>query len=162
MIDTMRHAQQKWAETPVRFRLRILKNARQSLAAQAEDFANTVPDEIPGALHRSQADTLGAEVLPVLEAIRYLEREAAWILRPQRMSSASRPLVLTGVSTEVLRVPLGVVLIIGAANYPLLLAGVQAVQGSGGRQRGAVEASAGRRVGRQLSSRRIGEGRIGS
>ena len=51
MIDTMRHAQQKWAETPVRFRLRILKNARQSLAVQAEDFANTVPDEIPGALH---------------------------------------------------------------------------------------------------------------
>jgi acyl-CoA reductase-like NAD-dependent aldehyde dehydrogenase len=128
MIDAMRRAQQKWAETPIRFRLRILKTARQSLATQAEAFANTVPAEIPGALHRSQADTLGAEVLPVLEALRYLEREAAWILRPQRMSSASRPLALTGVSTEVLRVPLGVVLIIAVANYPLLLAGVQAVQ----------------------------------
>ena len=128
MIDTMLDAQQKWADTPIRTRLRILKAARQALAAQAESFADTVPAEIPGALNRSQADTLGAEVLPVLEAIRYLEREAAWILRPQRMSNASRPLVLTGVTTEVLRVPLGVVLIIAAANYPLLLAGVQAVQ----------------------------------
>jgi acyl-CoA reductase-like NAD-dependent aldehyde dehydrogenase len=127
-IDTIRRAQLRWADTPIRSRLRILKAARQSLAARAEQFADTVPAEIPGALNRTQADTLGAEVLPVLEAIRYLEREASWILRPQRLSNASRPLVLTGVSTEVLRVPLGVVLIIAAANYPLLLAGVQAVQ----------------------------------
>jgi acyl-CoA reductase-like NAD-dependent aldehyde dehydrogenase len=79
-------------------------------------------------LHRSVADTLVSEVLPLVEACRFLEREARWILAPQRLSSHTRPFWLRRVTAETSREPLGVVLIIAPANYPLFLPGVQALQ----------------------------------
>ena len=52
--------------------------------------------EQPGALHRNVADTLVSEVLPLAEACRFLEREARWILAPQRLSAHGRPFWLAG------------------------------------------------------------------
>lgn len=127
-LDSIRQAQQEWAARPIRERLRVLRAARHSIAANAESIATTVPVSIPGALQRTCADTIVAEILPLLEAIRFLEREAARILRTQRMSTTSRPLWLSGVTTEIQRAPLGVVLIIGPANYPIFLPGVQTFQ----------------------------------
>ena len=84
--------------------------------------------EQAGALHRTVADTLVSEVLPLAEACRFLEREARWILAPQRLSTHTRPFWLRRVTAETRREPLGVVLIIAPANYPLFLPGVQALQ----------------------------------
>ncbi len=94
----------------------------------AVEIAQCVPCEQPGALHRSVADTLVSEVLPLAEACRFLEREARWILAPQRLSTHARPFWLRRVTAETRREPLGVVLIIAPANYPLFLPGVQALQ----------------------------------
>ena len=52
----------------------------------------------------------------------------AWILAPQRLSTHTRPFWLRRVTAETRREPLGVVLIIAPANYPLFLPGVQALQ----------------------------------
>jgi acyl-CoA reductase-like NAD-dependent aldehyde dehydrogenase len=123
-----RAAQQIWARTGLRSRLAILRRARHRLAATAVELAQSVPCEQPGALHRSVADTLVSEVLPLVEACRFLEREARWILAPQRLSAHARPFWLRRVGAETTREPLGVVLIIGPANYPLFLPGVQALQ----------------------------------
>jgi aldehyde dehydrogenase (NAD+) len=79
-------------------------------------------------LHRTVADTLVSEVLPLVEACRFLEREAAWILSPQRHNTHTRPFWLRRVTAETRRDSLGVVLIIAPANYPLFLPGVQAFQ----------------------------------
>jgi acyl-CoA reductase-like NAD-dependent aldehyde dehydrogenase len=87
-----------------------------------------VPTELPGALHRTVADTLVSEVLPLIEACRFLESEAEGILRTKQLGSRGRPWWLGSIETRVERVPLGVVLILGAANYPLFLAGVQTIQ----------------------------------
>jgi acyl-CoA reductase-like NAD-dependent aldehyde dehydrogenase len=123
-----RGAQQIWARAGLRKRLAILRRARHCMAATAVQLAQSVPCERPGALHRSVADTLIAEVLPLLEACRFLEREARWILAPQRLSGHTRPLWLRRVTAETSREPLGVVLIIAPANYPLFLPGVQVLQ----------------------------------
>ncbi len=123
-----RSAQQLWAQTRLRMRLALLRRARHQIAANGTTIAASVPCEQPGALHRGIADTLVAEVLPLVEACRFLEREAAWILAPQRISTRNRPFWLKGVTAETVREPLGVVLIIGPANYPLFLPGVQALQ----------------------------------
>jgi acyl-CoA reductase-like NAD-dependent aldehyde dehydrogenase len=128
LLDSMRHAQKAWAATHIRERLRMLRAVRHAIAAEAGAVAASVPRNIPGALHRTNADTLMVEVLPLLEAIRFLEREAEWILRPQQMSTLSRPFWLGGVTTEIQRAPLGIVLIIGPANYPLFLPAAQALQ----------------------------------
>jgi acyl-CoA reductase-like NAD-dependent aldehyde dehydrogenase len=123
-----RAAQSGWARTDLRARLAILRRARHRVAAKAIEFARTVPCDQPGALHRTVADTLVSEVLPLAEACRFLEREARWILAPQRLGTHTRPFWLRRVSADTRREPLGVVLIIAPANYPLFLPGVQALQ----------------------------------
>ncbi len=69
-----------------------------------------------------------AEVLPLAEACRFLEREAGKVLAARRLGRRGRPLWLAGVRSEIHREPLGVILIIGPGNYPLLLPGVQLIQ----------------------------------
>jgi acyl-CoA reductase-like NAD-dependent aldehyde dehydrogenase len=79
-------------------------------------------------LHRRAAvETLVTEVLPLVEAARFLERNAETLLAP-RMLRHGRPLWLLGVRAEVRREPLGVVLILAPSNYPLFLPGVQILQ----------------------------------
>jgi acyl-CoA reductase-like NAD-dependent aldehyde dehydrogenase len=128
VISHARAAQCGWARTGLRARLAIMRKARHRIAATAVQIARTVPCEQPGALHRTVADTLVSEVLPLAEACRFLEREARWILASQRLSTHTRPFWLRRVTAETRREPLGVVLIIAPANYPLFLPGVQALQ----------------------------------
>jgi aldehyde dehydrogenase (NAD+) len=123
-----REVQQLWARTGLHERLAILRRARHRIATSAVEIAQSVPCERPGALHRSVADTLVSEVLPLAEACRFLEREASWILAPQRLSGHARPFWLRRVTAQTRREPLGIVLIIAPANYPLFLPGVQALQ----------------------------------
>jgi aldehyde dehydrogenase (NAD+) len=113
-----------WAMLPVRERLKVMKRARHGLAARAEAFAAAISP----ALARNHADTLVTEVLPLLGACKFLEREAARLLKPRKLGRSGRPVWLLGVSAEVHREPLGHVLVIGPANFPLLLAGVQTLQ----------------------------------
>lgn len=77
---------------------------------------------------RKAAESVSAEVLPLAEACRFLEREAARLLAPRRLGKRGRPVWLFGVEAEVRREPFGTVLIVGPSNYPLLLPGVQALQ----------------------------------
>jgi acyl-CoA reductase-like NAD-dependent aldehyde dehydrogenase len=111
-----------WAALPVRHRLRVLGRARRLIAADPRPLAQACAR--PGA---SEADILLAEVLPLLDAIRFLERAAERLLAARRRRRF-RPLWLFGTSLVVRRLPMGRVLLIGPRNYPLLLPGVQTVQ----------------------------------
>lgn len=71
---------------------------------------------------------MAAEVLPLAEACRFLERRAPRILRPRRYRARLLPLWLARLALEIRRDPFGVVLIISPSNYLLLLPGVQLVQ----------------------------------
>jgi acyl-CoA reductase-like NAD-dependent aldehyde dehydrogenase len=128
VLEQVRISQQIWARTALCKRLAVLRRFRRSLAVKGVELAQCIPCEQPGTLHRSVADTLVSEVLPLAEACRFLEREAAGILASQRLSTYARPIWLRGVTVETRREPFGVVLIIGPANYPLFLPGVQTLQ----------------------------------
>jgi len=128
VVALARTAQSEWALESLQARLRILRKFRQALAESGMEIAASVPCELPGSLHRTVADTLVSEVLPLAEACRFLEREANAILAPYRPADENRPFWLRCVSTEIRREPLGVILIIGPGNYPLFLPGVQALQ----------------------------------
>ena len=127
-LDGMRFAQRAWAATAIRVRVSLVRQARQRFAAAATELAESVPNHLPGALHRTTADTLASEVLPLIEACRFLERQAAPILRTTSLGNAGRPFWLSGVDAEVERAPRGIVLVIGPSNYPLFLAGTQVLQ----------------------------------
>ncbi len=117
-------AQTRWAARPLSDRLGVIRTARHRMATQTELFTAAISPALP----RSAADTLLAELLPLLDAMRFLERRAHRLLAPRRLGSFGRPLWLAGVQAEVQRVPFGHILVIGPANFPLFVPGVQAIQ----------------------------------
>lgn len=123
-MSAARLAQARWAATPLRERLARIRELRRIVA----EHASTLAEASASARRRPALESITAEVLPLAEACRFLEREAPALLAPRRLGRRGLPLWLSGVRTEVRRDPVGVVLIIGPGNYPLLLPGVQLVQ----------------------------------
>jgi acyl-CoA reductase-like NAD-dependent aldehyde dehydrogenase len=113
-----------WPTTPIRERLRVIRQIRHLLAAHP----NEILAAIPTTLSRNPADTLAAELLPLLEAAKFLERQAATILAPKRLGKKGLPFWLSGLDATITRAPLGAILIIAPSNYPLFLPGVQTLQ----------------------------------
>ncbi|HRI14674.1 MAG TPA: aldehyde dehydrogenase family protein [Verrucomicrobiota bacterium] len=104
--------------------LQCVRRLRQLIAENALALA----EASAAARLRPAGEALTAEVLPLAESCRFLERHAQTILAAKRFGAIGRPLWLAGVRSEIHREPFGVVLIIGPGNYPLLLPGVQAIQ----------------------------------
>lgn len=119
-----RRAQREWAAKPVSMRISAVRALRCLIAEEPEKWARAAG----GARQRPAAESLSAEVLPLLEACRFLERRAEKILAPNRLGTRGRPLWLGGVDARIFREPFGLVLVIGPGNYPLFLPGVQTAQ----------------------------------
>lgn len=119
-----RRAQSVWAVTPLRGRLAVIRRFRHLLAEQSAAVASAAL----GAGNRSLGEILSAEIIPLADACRFLERNAREILSPRRLGRRGRPFWLMGVGSRIIREPLGLVLVIAPCNYPLLLPGVQVVQ----------------------------------
>lgn len=123
-LDTARRAQLAWTVHSLPQRLAIVKKARELLVARAEAIAQTVAQ-----IRRCPVtEALVSEVIPLADAMRFLERRAESILSPVKTSWRDRPFWLAGSQLEIVREPLGVVLILAPSNYPLLLSGAQAIQ----------------------------------
>jgi len=120
-LNAARTAQADWCERPLADRLKILKKLRLKIAYDPRTLADTVDRD-------NLAETLAAEVLPLLDACRFLETEAAQILAEKTIGNRARPMWLWGNSVVLRPEPLGVVLIIAPSNYPLMLPGIQALQ----------------------------------
>ncbi len=120
ILEWARAAQTRWSARSVAARLPVVREFRHLLADRASELAQTV--------RRAESETLSAEVLPLAAACRFLEREAPGLLRSRSHGARGRPLWLSGVSLEIHREPLGVVLIVAPSNYPLFLPGVQMIQ----------------------------------
>ena len=119
-----RAAQAAWAAAPVRRRLAVVRELRFLISENADELTATI--RLPQ--RSSRAETLAAEILPLADACRFLEREAEALLAPRPLGRRGRPFWLTGSSVELRREPFGLVLIIAPSNYPLLLPGVQLLQ----------------------------------
>ncbi len=116
--------QRAWAERPVNERLEMLTSWRHRMVRQTDALTAAIgADPL-----RTAADVRVSEILPLLAACEFLEKEAKTLLRARSLGRMGRPIWLNGVSSEVQRVALGRVLIIGPSNYPLFLPGVQTLQ----------------------------------
>lgn len=119
VLAGVRAGQATWATVPVRQRLAVVRRMRRLLADRADTLAATVA--------RPAAETITAEILPLIEACRFLEHNGDRLLAPRRVRSY-RPLWLRSVELSTRREPFGIVLIVGPANYPIFIPGVQLVQ----------------------------------
>lgn len=117
-------AQLTWRQLPIRERVAKLNGLRQLLVERREDIAAAI--QVPS--RQNEIETLTAEVLPLADSVAWLRKRASRILRPRYCSSRLTPLWLGAIRSTVNRVPHGLVLIIGASNYPLYLTGVQTIQ----------------------------------
>ena len=108
VIASARTAQRNWATQPLGRRLEFVRRARFVIAEEALRLGAAANHT----RQRSLAEVLTAEVLPLADACRFLERESAQILKPRRIGSHRRPLWLHGVTSEILREPHGLVMII--------------------------------------------------
>ena len=120
-LTTARRVQAEWSGRSVRDRIRVLTSLRTRIAENPRGIASRVNRE-------KAAETLAAEVLPLLDACRFLELESPRILREKAAGRRARPMWLWGTSVLLRPEPLGVVLVIGPSNYPLMLPGIQALQ----------------------------------
>jgi acyl-CoA reductase-like NAD-dependent aldehyde dehydrogenase len=120
-----RVAQSAWARSGIRERTTVLRRLRQRLAERVGDLA----EETAALRGCSVAEALVTELIPLADAIQFLEWNLVRVLKPRRPGRRGRPAWLTGVTSEIQRVPHGLVLVIGPGNYPLFLTAVPAVQG---------------------------------
>lgn len=121
VLSRCRVSQLDWRETSIPRRVKLLRRFRHLAVNKLADLADSCSVGC-------RSDRIAAEVLPLLDACRFLERDAKQILQPRRLGRKGRPFWLTGVQTEVRREPYGIVLVIAPANYPLILPGIQTLQ----------------------------------
>jgi acyl-CoA reductase-like NAD-dependent aldehyde dehydrogenase len=123
-LEGLRRAQRSWAAQPISSRLMVLKRFREALAKNPNNLLELI------AIHRGvpELEALTTEVMPLADACLWLERNAACVLKTRRALGAA-PLSMRGLRVEIARDPLGLVLIIAPASYPLWLSGVQTLQG---------------------------------
>ncbi|MFY7951599.1 MAG: aldehyde dehydrogenase family protein [Armatimonadaceae bacterium] len=110
-----RVAQLAWANLPVKERLRPIGEFRRLLVERLNDITAAIEADVK----RPSDQVVSSEVLPVADAAKWLETQAASILKPRRVSG--RPMWLMGCEDVVYRRPWGVVAVVGTWNYPLFL-----------------------------------------
>jgi acyl-CoA reductase-like NAD-dependent aldehyde dehydrogenase len=123
-ILSVRKAQSLWAGKSVGERLRVIRRLRSLIAENANLLATTAA----AVSQRPVAEKLVCEVLPLADGCKWLEKNAARILRRKKFGWRGRPFWLGGARFEIQRQPFGVVLIIAPRNYPLFLPAIQALQ----------------------------------
>ena len=122
VLAAARAHQRTWEHSNLEQRLSVIRRFRHALARDAERLAR---DHACG---RPISEVLGSEILPLVDACRFLESQAPSILRERKVGWRGRPWWLTGVSSKVVREAFGLVLIIAPSNYPMFLPGVQVIQ----------------------------------
>lgn len=118
VISGLRANQPAWEATP-RWHRSAIRGLRHDLASDPVAWA----DSIDPPQQRTRAESLAAEILPLADACRWLEKNATRTLRTRREGRG-----FGSVSVSVRRKAHGVVLVIGASNYPLFLVAVPAIQ----------------------------------
>jgi acyl-CoA reductase-like NAD-dependent aldehyde dehydrogenase len=116
-LAAARAAQVLWSRVLVRERLRHVRTLRALVVERADDICATVKADIA----RQPSEALGTEVLTTASALKYLEKRAAKLLAPKRISWWDQPTWLFGCRDAIHYRPWGVVGVIGTWNYPVYL-----------------------------------------
>ncbi len=118
-VERAAAAQNRWATTPVRDRLRILARFGELLCDQKETVASVISREAG----KPEAEALSTEILVVLDTVKYLRDHLPEFLRPETVPHGNPAMKLKrGV---LLREPYGVVGIISPWNYPFSVPSAQ-------------------------------------
>jgi acyl-CoA reductase-like NAD-dependent aldehyde dehydrogenase len=105
----------KWREQSVRKRLTYIQNLKKIIIDRLDDIVEVLSADTG----KVKVEAVTADVLPVLEAISFLEKHAVRTLAAQRVHT---PVTLFGKKSYIEYMARGTVLVISPWNYPLQLA----------------------------------------
>lgn len=117
-------AQLSWSQLPIKERISKIRSLRTLLVQQRKEIAHAI--DMP--CREGYRETLTSEIFPFADAVQWVVRRARRVLEPRYCRKRYTPFWLGLLQSTVYRVPHGIVLIIGAGNYPLFLTGVQMLQ----------------------------------
>ena len=117
-------AQLTWSQLPIKERISKIRSVRNLLVHSRRELAQSI--NLP--CREGYRETLTSEILPLADAVQWVTRHARRVLEPRYCRKRHTPFWLGILQSTVYRVPHGLVLIIGAGNYPLFLTGVQLLQ----------------------------------
>jgi acyl-CoA reductase-like NAD-dependent aldehyde dehydrogenase/uncharacterized protein (DUF2141 family) len=111
-----RKAQANWARLSPKDRAHAMHPLRREITRRMDEIVRVLSEEVG----KPPMDALVGEVMVVLEQLRYYERRAAAVLRPQRVGQPQ--IFFRGTHFLEVREPHGVVLVFAPWNYPFQLA----------------------------------------
>ncbi|MBF0253792.1 MAG: aldehyde dehydrogenase family protein [Candidatus Omnitrophica bacterium] len=116
-LPGLRAAQCRWKHTPMSERIAILRRLRKILSAESDRFARAIAHENG----KTPLEALTQEIIPTLDAVEFLEKEAAQILATRPLRLKTRQFYFKGKDNAIFYEPYGVIGILGTWNYPFFL-----------------------------------------
>ena len=114
-VENARETFKTWRATSFRERAAFIMKAREVILAEMDEIARLISDESG----KPVAEALSAEIVPVLDLMQYFARNAAKILKAEKINIGQ--LGLLGRSSKIIYQPLGVIGIISPWNFPLAI-----------------------------------------
>ncbi len=111
-VEKSRQAFAKWKETSFKERAKYVMRAREIILDELDEIARLISDESGKPI----AESLSMEIAPVLDLMQYFARNAAKILKPEKINIGLYATL--GRTSKIIYKPLGTVGIIPAWNYP--------------------------------------------
>ncbi|HLM01028.1 MAG TPA: aldehyde dehydrogenase family protein, partial [Pyrinomonadaceae bacterium] len=111
-VEKSRAAFPAWRAASFKERARVVMKAREIILAEMEEIARLISDESG----KPFAEAISMEIAPVLDLMQYFARNAAKILKPEKIDIGLYRAL--GRYSKIVYQPLGVVGIIPAWNYP--------------------------------------------
>lgn len=114
-VEKSRAAFETWRATSFRERAKLVIKAREVILAEMDDIARLISAEVG----KPFSEAISTEIAPVLDLMQYFARNAARMLKPEKINIGQ--LALMGRSSKIVYQPLGSVAIISPWNYPLAI-----------------------------------------
>ncbi len=111
-VEKSRKAFQQWKTTSFKERAQFVMRAREVILDELDEIARLISDESGKPI----AEALSMEIAPVLDLMQYFARNAAEILKPERINIGLYAAL--GRTSKIIYKPLGTIGIIPAWNYP--------------------------------------------
>jgi succinate-semialdehyde dehydrogenase/glutarate-semialdehyde dehydrogenase len=111
-VEKSRQAFEKWRKTSFKERAKFVMRAREVILDELDAIARLISDESG----KPVAESLSMEIAPVLDLMQYFAKNAAKILKPERINIGLYATL--GRTSKIIYKPLGTIGIIPAWNYP--------------------------------------------
>ena len=119
-IERAKNAFKIWSRITLDERLEYLKRMRKYIAENGQNIA----EKISEATGKPKIEAYISEIVPVLDAISYYEKNSPEFLKTKKVKT---PLFLKGRKSYVQYRPMGIIAVISPWNYPFQLAVIPAI-----------------------------------